>query len=465
MNIGEKIRFLRKAKGLSQTVLALKAEVSLPYLNQIEKGKADSVSDDILKQIGSVLDTSLDELKSADTGLKIGFSPTVWSIPLLSMLINKPGIPIKFAYSHEINHSQETSQRLNFVNLELDKPDTIVSVTGKELFKEGNDPGTSFELITHKDLQFGINSQLFDLVFIPSITRNTQGTIPIATICDTIKGGLYAIVFANNPQKKGWTIEPGQELETKRKQAKSDFLHNHRLEKDQWSDFVKKSIFYYQKDSISEFIINDVIAKYKLQGNQRVEIKSDKIEDNVFIMSNVMKTISSTTIESVNNVTPYINLIGGAFTLLTLPSVFILKQVVKAFNETVTENTYTVYIGWEPFISKIKQQYEQDHPNTFCLIFNVNRFLYSDDSLIQLNYECLIKNDKLDTFKKNTDIRLFFNELDKAVRRVSQLANSESISPEINAISDLLEMPAEKIQALIRKINFSLKFYPDWVIY
>ncbi|MBO0932011.1 helix-turn-helix domain-containing protein [Fibrella aquatilis] len=464
MNIGEKIRFLRKTQGLSQTVLALKAQVSLPYLNQIEKGKADSVSDDILKQIGSVLDTSLAELKSTDTGLKIGFSPTVWSIPLLSMLINKPSIPIKFAYSHEINHSQETSRRLNFVDLESDEQGAIVSVTGKELFEEGNEPEASFELVTHKDLQFGINSQLFDLVFIPSITTRAQGTIPIATICDTIKGGLYAIVFANNPRDKGWVVEPGQDLESRRKLAKSDFLHYHRLEKEQWFDFVKNSIFYYQKDSISEFIINDVIAKYKLEGNQRVEIKSDKVEDNVFIMSNIMKTISGSNQGSASNVTQYISRIGEAFAMLTLPSAIILKQVVKAFNEKFTGNTYTVYIGWEPFISKIKQQYEQDHANTFCLLFNVNRFLYSDDSLIQLNYECLIKNDKLDIFKKNADIRLFFTELDKSVQRVNQLAHSESISPEINAISDLLEMPADKIQALIRKVNFSLKFYPDWVL-
>lgn len=463
MNIGEKIRVLRKVQGLSQTALALKAQVSLPYLNQIEKGRAESVSDDILKQIGSVLDTSLDDLKSGDIGLKIGFSPTVWSIPLLSMLFNKPTIPIKLAYSHEINHSQENSRRLNFIDLESDEKDTIVSVTGKELFKEKK-PEMAFELITHKDLQFGINSQLFDLVFIPTITKTAQGAIPIATVCDTIKGGLYTVVFANNPWEQGWMVEPEQDLEDKRKQAKTNFLHHHRSEKIQWANFVKDSIFYYQKDSISEFIINEVIAKYKLQGNQRVEIKSDKIEDNVFIMSNIMKTISGANRGSTSNAAHYLSVLGDAFTMLTIPSAFILKQVIKTFNDKAAKNSYTVYIGWEPFISKIKQQYEQDHPNTFCLIFNVNRFLYSDESLIQLNYECLIKNDKLDIFKKNADIRLFFAELDKAVRRVNQLAQSESISPEINAISDLLEMAPEKVQALIRKINFSLKFYPDWVL-
>lgn len=464
MNIGDKIRFQRKTMGLSQTVLAIKAQVSLPYLNQIEKGKADSVSDDILRQIGSILEISLDELKSTDSGLKIGFSPTVWSIPLLSMLINKPNIPVKFSYYHEVNYSQESSRRLNFLDLESEEQGDIVSVTGKELFREENESEISYEVITHKDLQLGINSQLFDLVFIPSINRNAQATIPIATVCDTIKGGLYAIVFANKPSEKGWVIEPGQDLEVRRKQAKIDFLQHNRSEKEQWADFVKNSIFYYQKDSISEFIINDVIAKYQLQGNQRVEIKSDKIEDNVFIMSNIMKTISGTNKVNPSDFTQYINMISGAFAMLTLPSVFILKQAAKAFNEKVTGNSYTVYIGWEPYVSKIKQQYEQDHANTFCLLFNVNRFLNSDDSLIQLNYECLIKNDKLNSFKKNADIRLFFTELDKAVRRVNQLANSESISPEINAISDLLEMPADKIQALIRKINFSLKFYPDWVL-
>lgn len=464
MSIGEKIRFLRKSKGLSQTILAIKSQVSLPYLNQIEKGKADAVGDDILKQISLVLDTSIEELKNVGTELRIGFSPTVWSVPLVSMLLNKSGIPVKFSYSYEIDRSQETTRRLNFIGAEVDEQGAIVSVTGKELFNLEKGSKVSFEVVSHEDLRHSIDAQLFDMVFVPSVTRNSTNNIPIATVCDTIKGGLYAVVFANNPQEKGWMMKQGEDIERLRKAAKSDFLHYYRSKKDYWLDFVAQSAFYYQKDSISEVVINEVIGKYKLSGNQRVEIRSDKIEDNIFIMSNIMKTISASRREGTNDFAQYVSAMGDAFALLTIPSIFILKKAVKALTEKVVGNTYTVYIGWEPYVSKVKEQYERDQAGAFCLLFNVNRFLQPDESLIQLNYECLIKNDKLATLKKNEDVRAFFTELDKAVRRVNQLAQSDSISPEINAIADLLEMPGDKIQALIRKINFSLKFYPDWVL-
>lgn len=41
MNIGKAIKLCRNRKGLTQTALAKKADLSVPYLSQLEQGKRD----------------------------------------------------------------------------------------------------------------------------------------------------------------------------------------------------------------------------------------------------------------------------------------------------------------------------------------------------------------------------------------------------------------------------------------
>ena len=66
MDFGEKIRFLRLVKSLTQSDLATRAAISVPYMNQIEKGKpVDSIGDNIIKRIADALETSVEELKSS----------------------------------------------------------------------------------------------------------------------------------------------------------------------------------------------------------------------------------------------------------------------------------------------------------------------------------------------------------------------------------------------------------------
>lgn len=41
MNIGKAIKLCRSRKGMTQSALAKKAEISVPYLSQLEQGKRD----------------------------------------------------------------------------------------------------------------------------------------------------------------------------------------------------------------------------------------------------------------------------------------------------------------------------------------------------------------------------------------------------------------------------------------
>lgn len=68
MDFGEKVRFLRRVKGLTQSELADKANISPAYMNQIEKGKeVDSIGDKIIKSIAIALEATPEELKNFES--------------------------------------------------------------------------------------------------------------------------------------------------------------------------------------------------------------------------------------------------------------------------------------------------------------------------------------------------------------------------------------------------------------
>ena len=64
--LGERIRELRDAKDFSVRELAKKADVSAPFLSDVELGRRHP-SDEVLKLIATALSTTLDELKKHDS--------------------------------------------------------------------------------------------------------------------------------------------------------------------------------------------------------------------------------------------------------------------------------------------------------------------------------------------------------------------------------------------------------------
>lgn len=63
--LGERIRELRDEHDLSVRELAKKAQVSAPFLSDVELGRRHP-SDEVLKLIATALSTTLDELKKHD---------------------------------------------------------------------------------------------------------------------------------------------------------------------------------------------------------------------------------------------------------------------------------------------------------------------------------------------------------------------------------------------------------------
>lgn len=63
--IGDNIRTLRKAKGLSQEQLALRADINASYMGQVERGEKNPTID-VLSKIASALGTPLEKIVQID---------------------------------------------------------------------------------------------------------------------------------------------------------------------------------------------------------------------------------------------------------------------------------------------------------------------------------------------------------------------------------------------------------------
>ena len=67
MKLGEKIKYLRKSKGISQEDLAIMLKINRNYLSRIETGKSEPTSG-ILKNIAQIFSIDLNSLLDISTG-------------------------------------------------------------------------------------------------------------------------------------------------------------------------------------------------------------------------------------------------------------------------------------------------------------------------------------------------------------------------------------------------------------
>lgn len=66
MKLGEKIKYLRKSKGISQEELALMLKINRNYLSRIETGKSEPTSS-ILKHTAEIFNIDLNSLLDINT--------------------------------------------------------------------------------------------------------------------------------------------------------------------------------------------------------------------------------------------------------------------------------------------------------------------------------------------------------------------------------------------------------------
>ena len=79
-DIGEKIRYLRLRKGMSQEQLALSASLNVSYLGQIERGEKNNLTINTLEKIATGLGCSLENLFGTKTNDQINDKNAVLAV-------------------------------------------------------------------------------------------------------------------------------------------------------------------------------------------------------------------------------------------------------------------------------------------------------------------------------------------------------------------------------------------------
>jgi transcriptional regulator with XRE-family HTH domain len=62
MAFGERVRELRKSRGLNQRDLAARAGIDFTYLSKIENGRIEPPSEDVIRRVALALEADADEL-------------------------------------------------------------------------------------------------------------------------------------------------------------------------------------------------------------------------------------------------------------------------------------------------------------------------------------------------------------------------------------------------------------------
>lgn len=113
-DLGERLRQRRKVRDLTAKNLARLAGVSPAYVSQLEHGKQDQPSLDVLGRLAAVLDTSVAELLGAP----------VTALAVLEHAAARPISPALAALADEMSLDAETTAMLSLIRLECHQPAT-----------------------------------------------------------------------------------------------------------------------------------------------------------------------------------------------------------------------------------------------------------------------------------------------------------------------------------------------------
>lgn len=109
MKLGEKIKYLRKSKGISQEELATMLKINRNFLSRIETGKSDPNAG-ILKSIAQIFNVDLNSLLDINNSEEQGIDKIKYITEKKKSILNIPSITNK-----EANKLYYYNRRLNVI--------------------------------------------------------------------------------------------------------------------------------------------------------------------------------------------------------------------------------------------------------------------------------------------------------------------------------------------------------------
>jgi transcriptional regulator with XRE-family HTH domain len=425
MSIGEEIRELREEKDWSQSDLASKAGVDASILSRLESGFVKNPSRETIKKLAKALGVTssrlLRQIKETrdDTEsalLRIGFGHCIWAAPIIALVMETRIAGLKVtSYGHKKSGNDEAIYEPFWYDAtELKRGKAIKAgpsyVKGSDIDRLPNveDWSTESDLkaFTADDLVHLLLADEVDCIMVPGEHFKPYSSLLIrsAYIMNTARSGCSLLAIGNDLNKE----KKYENFETLLKNVQTGI----------------------NGPQVTTFFARGTIAERQLG----------------FYLSQYAKDLRQF----------YLDL--GDWE----KSWFQLKATLE------TEGGL-FFIGWEPQLSWIQKKVKEFNKKLAVIEDKLPDLIPSDQLLDKrdqyLTFEIMFKRTSkwLENVETNNNLKNFFALINASISEISTITNEQS--PVVRLIAKYLDMESAACFKSLTSLNFSLRFYPDWIEY
>ncbi len=421
MKSGDFFKLLREVRGWNQTKLSEESGVDASQISRLEKGRVEAPSDDVITKLCKAFNISKDDYFSAiglnsaskKEEIRVGFGHTIWSAPLIKLIMEDGGAQGVLLASFAERESPEDSVfKPYFYSQEEYLSKGLVQIPRDFEGKAGEDgQTTTIKYFSADTLLNLINADRLDCIVVPGAVYDDYwlSLERAAQIMYTSKGNTVVQVARHPSVEFPGTLDE----------------HNLIAFLKEYNDGPVEIV--YPRRTIAE----KYLSQYFLALLHPVV--SSKVIKNAIDVSDLSK------VEEV---------IGG-----------IIERSTDEKKPRVV-----IFLAWEPHVSWVEQMIGKRSENTWQVVtldsYDLN--IANNKEIIYLSMDVLFKKEKIPFLLENKKeiIKNFFHSLHAAIRRLSAL---EDYDVEAEMIADYLDMEKGKANEALKAIHFRLMYYPEWV--
>ncbi len=424
--IGEEIKKLREARGLSQAELVARAGIDASMLSRLENGKIKTPSEETIRKLASALDYSATKLLSylniekngtSRTVLRVGFGHCIWAAPVITLVMQSriSGMMVT-SYGFTRKQDEIIEHEPYWYDAELLRSSRIVKAgpsfvqcseiktIPKVVNWEFNDKNYTIKSYTADDLIDLLLADDLDCIIVPGELYSPYQSLLIrcAYIMNSARSGCSLLAIG---REVGERYDSFQDL----LQHMQNITNGPQVK----TLFARGTIAQRQLDFYLSAYLSDLQQYYVDLGDWNGFWQQSR---------DILETE------------------GGLFFIGWEPQLSWLRKAIRDWNKE-----YKFYeVELPEFIPRDELPDKREQYLTFDIMFRKSSKIFE-------NYEL------------SNIIQNFFAILNAAISEISHIRNSQA--PAVRLIAKYLDMPSEQCYNTLSKLNFALRFYPEWVDY
>jgi len=410
---------LARVSLLSGTKKSGKPFLSSSTLSAIEKGKLTGIKTETYEKLREILNLDVEQENGEQNKIKCAFGRCYWASPIINTLVkdtlegtdsNEPLMINKIQF-FGLNGREKSLKPIKTYNQEID---------------EGVD-----SFFTANEILPFLDEGKIDIAFLPvKTTEKIPGTMRLARIMNTIKGGVLVYVLCKDTEYS--VLEEKTDEDIINMLAKPDIDHN---------DYQ----IVYPKDSIAQFVVEEYFSEIGITSFAVTSFTIQEFKDKV------------------------------------------IKQIEDFFftskNFDSSNKKYFIFVGWDILVDHFKKEIERkksednatlQYSSIKDYILEAYYFANKNAPFITMSYDCVTVTKKFDDLIKHEGLKELFKILIRNIaelERIKKLEEKKILKEKNNAgddsnpryrlINKYLNISNNKVKGDLKKINWEFLLYPE----